>query len=256
MQTAVNQSYAAHRSRFRIAIFEAAGAGKLGGQGGEQERGVVLGGQLDGLLALVLGDLDVGRHVVCRVDGADDPLSTDLATALFPLVVFSLLPTRAPLLARSLSVLLFLSLSFSLAHSLSSVSPNVSAFDTFLPRVSPVSPRARKGEYEEFKTRLKYSRNTTNTHALRSLAPSHATPHLCLSALLPRHGGAASSATGTPCPRYGLSKEEFRPAIPIIRQKDTENAIIKKETRTRIAARNSPAILSLRRSPRVAHGTS
>lgn len=114
MQTAVDQSYAAHRSRFRIAIFEAAGAGKLGGQGGEQERGVVLGGQLDGLLALVLGDLDVGRHVVCRVDRADDPLSTDLATALFPLVVFSLLPTRAPLLARSLSVLLFLSLSLSL----------------------------------------------------------------------------------------------------------------------------------------------
>lgn len=44
MQTAVDQSYAAHRPRFRIAIFEAAGAGKLGGQGGEQERGIVLGG--------------------------------------------------------------------------------------------------------------------------------------------------------------------------------------------------------------------
>jgi len=189
------------------------------------------------MLSLSVVSTMISRMIPCQRIGRQDA----------PLSRLSLLPTRAPLLARSPSVALFHSLSLSLVHALSSPFLRVYFWP---PRASLVSPRARRGEYEQFKTRLRYSRNTTNTHALRSLAPSHATPHLCLSALLPRHGGAAS-ATGTPCPRHDLSSRDLASRS---RSEDARTLKNSAGRRARAATRNSPMILSLRRSPGVARG--
>lgn len=99
----------------------------------------------------------------------------------------SLASTDACSPSHSLSLALSLFLSLSLVHSPFSVSPPVvsACRSFFLPHELRSSVHAHEKENTK---NLKYSlkilsQYTTNTHALRSLAPSHATPHLCLSAL-------------------------------------------------------------------------
>lgn len=63
MQPAIIQSHAPHGFILGIAIFEARSARKLGRQRAQQQRAVVLGGQLDRLLALILCHLQIlDRH--------------------------------------------------------------------------------------------------------------------------------------------------------------------------------------------------
>lgn len=63
MQPAIIQSHAPHGFILGVAIFEARSARKLSGQRAQQQRAVVLGGQLDRLLALILRHLQIlDRH--------------------------------------------------------------------------------------------------------------------------------------------------------------------------------------------------
>lgn len=63
MQAAIIQAHAPNRLVLRIAVFEARGARELGRQCAEQQRAIVLGRQLDRLLALIFGHLQIlDRH--------------------------------------------------------------------------------------------------------------------------------------------------------------------------------------------------
>lgn len=64
VQSAVDESDTAQGAGLGIAVLEAASARELGRHGCKQERVVLLGWQLDRLVALVLGDLDVRGHVL------------------------------------------------------------------------------------------------------------------------------------------------------------------------------------------------
>lgn len=67
VQAAVHQPDAPHATALGMTVLEAAGAGELRHEGREQQRVVILRGDLNGLVVLVLAHLDVAAHVDHRV---------------------------------------------------------------------------------------------------------------------------------------------------------------------------------------------
>lgn len=70
MEAAVDQPDAPHAAALSMAVFEATSAGELSHEGRQQQCVVVLGGDLDGLVVLVLAHLNVAAHVDHRVGPA------------------------------------------------------------------------------------------------------------------------------------------------------------------------------------------
>lgn len=63
MQDALHQPHAPHALRHRVAVAQPTRPGELRRHGGQQHRAVILRGDLDGLVVLVLRDPDVLRHL-------------------------------------------------------------------------------------------------------------------------------------------------------------------------------------------------
>lgn len=67
VQAAVHQPDAPHAAALGMTVLEAAGAGELRHEGREQQCVVILRGDLNGLVVLVLAHLNVAAHVDHRV---------------------------------------------------------------------------------------------------------------------------------------------------------------------------------------------
>lgn len=73
MQSTFAQPDPPHGPRIRVPVAESAGSGELGRQRAQQQRAVVLRGELDRLLALVFGHLQIlHRHSSSRTHSPDD----------------------------------------------------------------------------------------------------------------------------------------------------------------------------------------